>query len=108
MSDTGRYILDAKHRAIPCPDLMEWAAWFENDRHRRVDLTNLANGHRVSTVFLGLCHRFGDGGPPLLFETMIFPGNDQWRYSTWEEAKAGHAEACLKAAELPAIEPETA
>lgn len=30
---------------------------------------------------------------PLLFETLIFGGEhdgDMWRYSTWDEAKAGH------------------
>lgn len=48
---------------------------------------------RVSTVFLGLDHRFGDG-PPLLFETMAFVGHDDVgmeRYSTWQEAEEGHA-----------------
>jgi hypothetical protein len=46
----------------------------------------------VSTVFLGLDHQWGDG-PPLVFETMIFGGeHDQYqeRYSTWDEAEAGH------------------
>ncbi len=47
---------------------------------------------RVSTVWLGLDHQFGDG-PPLIFETMIFGGphdQAQWRYSTKQEAKEGH------------------
>lgn len=48
----------------------------------------------VSTVFLGLDHNFG-GGPPLIFETMIFPSNNSsetgcWRYSTEAEALEGH------------------
>ena len=51
----------------------------------------------VSTVFLmGINHAFGDEVEPILFETMIFGGPmDQYqtRYSTWEEAEAGHAEA---------------
>lgn len=54
-------------------------------------------GHvRVSTVFLGLDHRYGPDGPPLVYETMVFP-SDSWteqaceRYSTREEALAGHA-----------------
>lgn len=49
----------------------------------------------VSTVFLGLNHRWG-GGPPLIFETMIFGGEHdeyQERYSTWQEAEAGHKRA---------------
>lgn len=50
----------------------------------------------VSTVFLSLDHSHF-GGPPMLFETMIFP-TDQWdgyltRCSTWAEAQAMHATA---------------
>ena len=48
----------------------------------------------VSTVWLGLDHGSG-GGPPLIFETMTFPDDrgesEQVRYSTEEEALAGHA-----------------
>lgn len=57
------------------------------------------NGARVSTVFLGLDHNFGSGGPPILWETMIFNVETedgyqfQERYSTREEAIAGHAAA---------------
>jgi hypothetical protein len=50
-------------------------------------------GILVSTVFLGINHQWGDG-PPLLFETMVFGGEfdqEQERYSTYEEAEAGHA-----------------
>lgn len=49
----------------------------------------------VSTVWLGLDHQYGDG-PPLIFETMIFGGEHdgyQERYSTKEQALAGHAKA---------------
>lgn len=53
----------------------------------------------VSTVFLGIDHRFGPDGPPLVFETMIFPKGDmteEWvaRYSTYQEALDGHIFAC--------------
>lgn len=47
---------------------------------------------KVSTVWLGLDHGWG-GGPPLIFETMIFGGeHDQecYRYSTQAEALASH------------------
>ena len=43
-------------------------------------------------VFLGLDHSFGSG-PPLLFETMVFGGpldEEMDRYTTWDEAEAGH------------------
>lgn len=52
----------------------------------------------VSTVWLGLDHRhlITEGSRPLVFETMIFGGplgGEMWRYSTEEEALAGHAAA---------------
>lgn len=68
----------------------QWSADFALDRHLAV--TGLGALGEVSTVFLGLNHNYGDG-PPLIFETMIFGGPmDQYqdRYSTEEEAMAGH------------------
>lgn len=64
---------------------------------------------RISTVFLGLDHSFGEG-PPLIFETMIFGGAyDQFqdRYTTWKQAEAGHKRvvAALRAGKNP-NEPE--
>jgi len=70
----------------------EWIRTSFDDR--RVALDEL-DGGRVSTVHLGLDHAFG-GGPPLIFETMCFDGEhdeEQWRYSTLAEARAGHARA---------------
>jgi len=49
---------------------------------------------RVSTVFLNLDHSHHLGGPPILFETMIFGGHWdhwQWRYSGEKEARSSHA-----------------
>ena len=84
---------------VPC-DLMTWARWFDNAPHRVVaqDIIDVG-GTRVSTVFLGIDHSFGEG-PPLLFETTIFdlPKDHalegyQERCSTWEEAEAQHLRA---------------
>lgn len=90
MSD--HYILDGK-TPVPC-DLMTWARAFEKtDRHVAM---REKDGVRVSTVFLGLNHQYGEG-PPLLFETMIFGGpHDQYqeRCSTWDEAEKMHEVAC--------------
>lgn len=86
---TAKYVLDG-HTAVECNNLLDWARWFET-AERRVAEDNIA-GVRVSTVFLGLDHAFG-GDTPLLFETMVFGGardQDQLRYSTWEQAEAGH------------------
>lgn len=65
---------------IPGLRLWEWVMW---------------DSISVSTVFLGLDHSWGDG-PPVVFETMIFGGpldDDQWRYCTLADAKAGHRRA---------------
>ena len=96
MSD--KYIL--KDRIpVPCHDLLTWAKWFES-ADRKVARDELSNDVKVSTVFLGLDHSFGNG-PPLLFETMIFGGTHddyQERYTTWEDALAGH-QAAIKIAQ---------
>jgi hypothetical protein len=79
----------------------QWAKWLKT-ADRKVDRTQVGECE-VSTVFLGLDHNWGGGAPllfetmvfgaPLLFETMVFGGEydqEQWRYSTWEEAEEGH------------------
>ena len=84
-----KYIL-VGHKAQQCEDWREWGQWFETADRRVAQETY--NGVRISTVFLGIDHDFR-GGPPLLFETMIFGGkHDQYqeRYSTWEDAEDGH------------------
>ena len=95
MSD--KYRLDGK-KPVECEDLLTWAKGFETaNRHVAKEKRD---GVLVSTVFLGLDHRLGGNGPPILFETMIFGGphdGDQDRYCTWEEAEAGHAAMCAKA-----------
>lgn len=77
---------------VPCDDLIEWARWFEASIHVRAVAKTTVGDARVSTVFLGLDHRF-DAGPPLLFETLVFDGpldGEMDRYSTWAEAQCGH------------------
>jgi len=84
------YRLDG-HEVIPATR-DEYAAQFEDPDLRRVASDYVGDIH-VSTVFLALDHAFG-GGPPLVFETMVFGLNNteyQWRYHTWDEAVAGHA-----------------
>jgi hypothetical protein len=57
------YILKDK---VPIPvSLMEWARWFGTAERHVAEET--VGPYWVSTVFLGLDHRFGDEGPPLLF-----------------------------------------
>jgi hypothetical protein len=92
--------------------LMEWARRLEGKStaavvaDKRVAEDVLPNGYWVSTVWLGLNHAFGDG-PPLIFESMVFPCSadgkvtdwlelDSDRYSTEAEALTGHAALVAK------------
>lgn len=70
----------------------------------RVAHTEVPGRRSVSTVFLGFDHRYVGDGPPLLFETMIFPGAEMvGRCSTWEEAEAMHEEAVAAATKLRVV-----
>lgn len=72
-------------------DMMTWAKWFESSHSQRIVARTELPNYLVSTVFLGLNHGWGD--TELWFETMVFTaggGEDCERYTTLEEAKAGH------------------
>jgi hypothetical protein len=106
-------ILDENHGVVPVRSWREWAEWSREAYKagdagpRRVAVTTI-NGFWISTVFLGINHGFY--GPPLWFETMVFPEEGekapppeltgkiedfikeiQIRYETWAEAERGHA-----------------
>lgn len=89
------YKLNPDHSTAPT-SMQEWARKFESSKDRRVARTELGTVPglvTVSTIFLGLDHGWDEGGPPILFETMIIGGpldESQERYSTWDEAVAGH------------------
>ena len=86
-----QYILDGK-RVVPASSLEQWARFMEDTDSRRVADTSL-RGCRVSTLCLGLDHRFIGEGPPLVFETMVVGGpldQDTQHYATWQEAEHGH------------------
>jgi hypothetical protein len=94
---TKKYILEGRE-IIEVDDLLEWAEFFESS-NRQIGLDyNADKTVRVSTVFLGIDHGFMMGdGPPILFETMIFGGEndlEMWRYATYDEAEDGHNRAC--------------
>lgn len=85
------YYILKDHQVVECTGAEEWAAWFEN-ADRRVEYTKISSTVNISTVFLGTDHQMGDG-PPLIFESMVFrdgDGQDMGRYSTWDQAVAGH------------------
>jgi hypothetical protein len=51
---------------------LKWATLFEDAKARIVGQTKTLYGERLSTVWLGLNHNFFGGGPPLIYETMLF------------------------------------
>jgi hypothetical protein len=88
------YVLKDR-KAVPATE-KEWAASLASP-DRFVGQWVFADGTYVSTVFLGLDHRFVGKGPPLLYETMVFGGpmdQHQERTSTWEEAEQAHERVC--------------
>lgn len=76
----------------------EWLIHFINDSYKIIANDQIGK-FRISTVWLGMDHSFGFEGPLQIFETMVFDTTnkaDTWqnidmeRYSTLEQAKAGH------------------
>ena len=86
----------------PLADITAWDKLHDDIQYRRVAETTVPDGTWISTVWLGIDHRFSEG-PPLIFETMVFPQKggtlderDQVRYSTEVEALAGHEAMVVK------------
>lgn len=74
-----------------------------NKEYARIGLTRVTSvtapavDFIVSTVWLGVNYNFGDDGPPIIFETMVFGGNEDqqescYRWTTRQAAADGHAE----------------
>lgn len=99
------WILDKDHRPVRVHSVEEWGRFFES-ADRIVAKTYFEPGIQVSTVFIGIDHRFTGKGPPVLFETMVFGldmedhGSMQWRYSSWDDAVTGHAAAVRQVKKL--------
>jgi hypothetical protein len=85
-----KYILNKNGKPKVEPNLLKWGKWFEKAGETRC--IGLDRG--VSTVFLGIDHQFGDG-PPLLWETLC-PDDYIERYSSEEDARAGHARLVIE------------
>lgn len=91
---TGRSLY-FNRQGEPVDDMLKWADGMQDNQ---VALHEI-RGYKVSTVFLGVDSGHGviTGGPPMLFETMIFAAENgdeldlrQWRYPTEAAAVAGH------------------
>ena len=94
------------HYVVACDDVQTWAKWYEQ-ADRQVAFDVCGEG-RVSTVFLGIDHRFVGQGPPVLYETLVFGGplnGEQSRSATWPDAERDHASmvARVLAAERPPL-----
>lgn len=97
-------------QGLPVP-IGEWVRRLEAQGDYPLIAQDNVGNFLVSTVWLGMDHSLG-GGPPLIFETMLLPARDGkplppgewpedddgsdlssgriWRYSTEEDARAGH------------------
>jgi hypothetical protein len=87
------YVLNDNNEPVVERDTNKFCKWIESNDNRRIAYTKVGS-KAVSTVFLGIDHGF-DGGPPVLFETMVFGGkfNEYMeRYCTYEGALEGHEE----------------
>lgn len=114
------YYILSEHVPLPIDNVVVWAHWFEAHQQERIVAQETIGSYLVSTVLLGSDHQYARDGPPLLFETMIFPppGHEEgWeeyrvRCSTWEEAEQEHALACdivrLKLRHSPSLDSITA
>lgn len=95
MTEPGIYFMLTPEGAVVATDsLAEWVCHFEDPTTRKVAFDTVKD-YEVSTVFLGIDHNFTPHGPPLLFETMVFPRGSMSdlycrRYSTKDEAFVGH------------------
>ena len=87
------YVLDADGNPVRETDLVKYHSWME--ANYRVGL-DVIGGVRVSTVFLGIDHAHFDGGPPVLWETMLFDTDEEYqeRYTSQAAAIRGHERVC--------------
>lgn len=89
------YYLDEYKNVLPCKSVEEWAKHYE-EGDRIIKQEYVGNAY-VSTVFLGLDHRYGfkdEPDLPVVFETMVFMenwnGEYQERCCTYEQALEMH------------------
>lgn len=104
------YMLNDNNEPVEVPDVLTWAHWYETAQEQRRVVVGQENigSFFVSTVFLGVNHRFNTDAPPILFETMVFRGKEEYepdeldgewldsttRHETWGEAEEFHENLC--------------
>jgi len=67
------YMLDESGEPKIITDLMEWGKWMGSANRHVAD--EMIGESRISTIFLGLDHAWGDSSP-LVWETLVFGGRD--------------------------------
>lgn len=96
----GYYTLDEDGNPQKVEDSLEgfrfWVSWMEGyDIKEAFDsIKSARGGSDVSTVFLGMDHRYFGYGPPVLWETLVFGGSlagEMERYTSRADAITGHA-----------------
>lgn len=91
------YLLDEARNPVATSDSEAWGQMLRGPGRRVAHDSVTGRGGEVvtvSTVFLGLDHRYAGEGPPIVFETLVFGGvmaDSMDRYATWAEAEEGHA-----------------
>ena len=105
---TLRYTRNEDGTPVPCPDIMAWHRWMMTaDRRVCEDHQEFGESWEVtiSTVFLGIDFGFLMSPKPILWETVVFtdgilPDLDLTgrRYTSQEDAIAGHQEICFRVA----------
>jgi hypothetical protein len=105
MRSIGMYRLTEDHEVVLMEPPYDFTVWTEE--HRRVGKTRVGTLD-ISTVFIPIDMSYGRGGPPIVFETMVFNttgeedvyGLDLYmeRCSTWDQAVAQHERICHYAA----------
>ena len=90
----GRYYMLCEGKVVEETDYAKWADWYKNSYEQvRCVACTKSQHSTVTTVFLAMNMTLSKDDPPLLFETKVEGGwlDNEWqRYSTLEEAKAGH------------------
>lgn len=103
----SHWILDDKGVPIPV-DLETWAKWFE--KRDRIVKQEWIGDCFVSTVFLGIDHNFGETGPPILWETMVFSNrsiDQEWMQrcaGSKEQAEAMHEAMAMRVCEIEKLD----
>lgn len=94
------YTLDDDKNVVPVDrNSPKFSGLWDIDKRRVAEET--VGDYWVSTVFLPMDHGYGKEGPPVVFETMVFPAGAktgkekmldryQERCSTWVEAQEMH------------------